>query len=59
MVEGVNHTVSVEIALLQGMLGREVLVNVSTGNDSALCKKVLNNVYIIHSSSFNSFWRLQ
>ena len=58
MVEGVNHTVSVEIALLQGMLGREVLVNVSTGNDSALCKKVLNHVYVIHSSSFNSFWRL-
>ena len=44
MVEGVNHTISVEIALLQGMLGREVLVNVSTGNDSALCKKVFNHV---------------
>ena len=38
VVEGVNLTVAVRIALLQGMLGRDIVVNVYTGNDSALCK---------------------
>ena len=38
MTEGVNATVEVEIRLLEGMLGRDVVVRVFTANASALCK---------------------
>ena len=36
MIEGVNRTVSVEIALLDGMLARDVMVRVFTVDDSAV-----------------------
>ena len=55
VVEGVNLTVGVRIALLQGMLGRDILVNVYTGNNSALCKGdtvQCRNLYINIASSF-------
>ena len=38
MTEGVNATVEVVFRLLEGMLGRDVVVWVFTANDSALCK---------------------
>ena len=38
VTEGVNDSVSVEIRVLTGMLGRPVMVRVFTVNDSALGK---------------------
>ena len=38
VIEGVNQTVSVEIALLNGMLARDVMVRVFTVDDSAVCE---------------------